>query len=58
MKSNDHVYIAKPYAVGRGEGIFVFKTLEEYDSQKDGDDYVIQRYFDKPHIILNRKWDI
>ena len=51
VASHPDTYIAKPNEGEKGHGIFVFNEPEEYESQKKGDSYAVQRYMANPHLI-------
>ena len=41
METASNIYIAKPSNEGYGNGIFLFKTFDEYQSLKSGEEYVV-----------------
>ena len=57
MYSND-TFIAKPICEHRGNGIFIFNNIEEFDRRYTGEEYIIQKYVDNPYLLNNKKWDL
>ena len=58
MQTTNDTFIAKPSYGFCGIDVFLFKTLEEFESLKKGDDYVIQRYIDDTPLMDKKKWDM
>ena len=59
VTNNEHpMYIAKPVDDECGNGIFLFKTMDEYESSVTTPDMVVQKYSDNPHLINNRKYGV
>ncbi|XP_068198943.1 probable tubulin polyglutamylase TTLL9 [Antennarius striatus] len=64
------IWIMKPVAKSQGKGIFLFKKLKDMDWKKDRtrseeqkdatqeENYVVQRYIEKPYLINGRKFDL
>ncbi|XP_068608285.1 probable tubulin polyglutamylase TTLL9 [Brachionichthys hirsutus] len=70
-KTPGSIWIMKPVAKSQGKGIFLFKKLKDViDWRKDGtrsekqkdatqvENYVAQRYIEKPYLINGRKFDL
>ena len=58
MKSNGNkLWIAKPSDGGDGDGIFLFKNMEELVRGGMTDDMVVQQYIGNPLLIRKKKWD-
>lgn len=58
VSANDSTFIAKPRDDGGGRGIFLFKTMEEYDAQKVDGLCVAQEYLKNPYLLGKKKWDL
>lgn len=56
MESESHaVVIAKPEASCQGKGIFLSKSMEDFDF---GEHYVVQKYMKRPFILDSLKFDL
>lgn len=54
----NNIWIVKPAGKSRGRGIFVSNNYEEIDKKTKGkDEWIVQKYIEKPLIILKHKFD-
>ena len=54
-KVNRKTFISKPEAAAQGRGIFLTRSLEDFDPYEH---YVVQRSLHKPFLIDNLKFDL
>ena len=57
MTAPNKLWIAKPSDGGDGDGIFLFKTMEELHNFGLADDMVVQQYIGNPLLLKKKKWD-
>lgn len=57
MTAPNKLWIAKPSDGGDGDGIFLFKTMEELHNYGLTDDMVVQQYIGNPLLLKKKKWD-
>lgn len=57
MTAPNKLWIAKPSDGGDGDGIFLFKTMEELHNFGLADDMVVQQYIGNPLLLNKKKWD-
>jgi len=61
--NNTIFWILKPSTLNNGEGILLFKTIDDIEAHYQrtdrlGGDFVIQQYIDNPHLLNGHKYTI